>query len=349
MASDQNSGAPAPGWVGGFEESNPAFAYPDPDLSSLPILDNMANIDKLQRQQQARWPEFSWETIPGEADSRCFQMFAPEISRIGYTNEGRVYSIICPQQGTSSPNLGTLNVEVTVTGQRGWVNEDTRQLAADMGVRGTIWFSPSAKQRPLVKLLWRSFANSSHPFPSSKADAIHVPTHFVGNPDNPDFPVRTGESDKFQSPDFARHEAEAWAVQNLEVQIGSVEKTGDDKVDDFNELVMDIFNVGSGNMLKAGNVLTWNIWSTPPELVDQEEWRTHAERWRASIEADHGSPTGDGTPARYFDGTYFKPLRNLLDREVVAAEQDIAAAEKDLETDAEEELDKIHEFLSKHL
>jgi hypothetical protein len=43
-----------PGWIGGFAESNPAFAYPDPDLSSLPILGNMDNIDKLQRQQAVK-------------------------------------------------------------------------------------------------------------------------------------------------------------------------------------------------------------------------------------------------------------------------------------------------------
>ena len=81
-----------PGWVGGFAESNPAFAYPNPDLSSLPLLDNMANIDLLQRQQGVEWPEFSWETEKGQADpKRCFQMFAPYISRLGYTDTGRVY------------------------------------------------------------------------------------------------------------------------------------------------------------------------------------------------------------------------------------------------------------------
>ena len=326
MASKDDPDVAAPGWIGGFEQSNPDFAYPDPDLSSLPILDNMANIDKLERQQQARWPQFSWETIPGEPTSRCYQMFSPEISRIGYTNTGRVYSIICPQQGTTSPALGSMNVEVTVTGQRGWVNETTHELAADLGVQGTIWFSPSAHQNPLVKLLWRVFANNQRPFPSTKADAIKVTTHLQGDPDQPIFPVRTGESTNFESPEFARH-PESWAVENLEVQIGPAEKTGDPMVDDFNTLVMDLFNLASGNMLKSGNTLAWNIWSTAPELVDQVEWRTHAERWRASIDADHGSPTGPGTKPRYFDGTLFKPVENAI----------------------EEELDKILDFLKTHL
>ncbi|MDE5090066.1 MAG: hypothetical protein O4805_24260, partial [Trichodesmium sp. St16_bin2-tuft] len=86
------------GWVGGFEQSNPAFAYPNPDLSSLDFLDNMDNIKLLQRQQKVLWPEFSWKTEPDKEDGkRCYRMFAPDISRLGYTNEGRIYSIICPQ------------------------------------------------------------------------------------------------------------------------------------------------------------------------------------------------------------------------------------------------------------
>ena len=98
-----NKVGPVPGWIGGFEESNSEFSYPKPNLASLPMLDNMANIDKLQRQQAVRWPEFSWETEKGNPDpKRCFQMFAPDISRLGYTDTGRVYSIICPQQGAYS-------------------------------------------------------------------------------------------------------------------------------------------------------------------------------------------------------------------------------------------------------
>ena len=60
MDSNQQLTLPS-GWVGGFAQSNPAFAYPNPDLSSLPLLDNLANIDLLQRQQGIKWPEFSWE------------------------------------------------------------------------------------------------------------------------------------------------------------------------------------------------------------------------------------------------------------------------------------------------
>ena len=41
-----------------------------------------------------------------------------------------------------APSLGSLNVEVTVTGNRGWVDETTKEIAVDMGVVGKIWFAP---------------------------------------------------------------------------------------------------------------------------------------------------------------------------------------------------------------
>jgi hypothetical protein len=315
MPNNQNSNVP-PGWVGGFAESDPAFSYPNPNLTSLPMLENMANIGSLQRQQAVKWPEFSWETVPGDPTSRCFQMFAPDISRLGYTDTGRVYSIICPQQGACSPSLGCLNVEVSVTGQRGWANETNRELAADMTVEGKIWFSPSAKQTPIVKLLWTLFANSGLPFPSDKANAIKVTTHKRQTPTQPIFPVRTGETKLFDSPAFARHTQEAWAVGNVEVEIGPIIKTGNTVVDDFSQLIMDTFNLASGNLLQSGNLLSWNVWFEAPQLVNKQEWREHAEKWRESIDADHGSPGGCGTSPRYFDGTPFKPADALIQEEI---------------------------------
>ena len=305
-----------PGWVGGFAESDPAFVYPDPDLSLLPMLENMANIKLLTRQQAVLWPEFSWETVPGQPESRCFQMFAPDISRIGYTDTGRVYSIICPQQGTVSPSFGAMNVEVSVTGQRGWVDETSRTLAADMTVEGKIWFSPSATQGPIVRLLWKLFADNGLPFPAAKKNAIRVTTHRRDAPTEPIFPVRTGQATLFQSPDFALH-PEAWAVGNVEVEIGPIITIGDETVDDFNQLVMDVFNLASGNLLLPGNLLTWNVWFTEPALVDQHEWQQHAEKWRESIDADHGSPDGPGTSPRYFDGRLFEPAEALITEEII--------------------------------
>ncbi|MCV9933608.1 FAD-binding oxidoreductase [Flavobacterium sp. LS1R47] len=293
------------GWIGGFEESNPEFKYPKPNLTSLPILDNMANIDKLQRQMKAEWPEFSWITILGVQKSRCFQMFATNISRIGYTAEGRVYSIICPQQGAYLKSVGiNLNVEVTVTGQRGWVNEDSREMAADLGVVGKIWFSPDNNANPFIKFLLNELDKTKFPF--SKATAIQVNTSRVGDAKGIYFPLLRGETDRFKSPDFAKHENVAFTVANLDVQINDITLTKDPIVDKFNTIILGIFNILSANMLKKTNVLSWNIWFNKPSVVDQEEWRKHAEYWRHSLDVNHCSPDGDGTDAKYFDG---KPLQ----------------------------------------
>jgi hypothetical protein len=308
---------PVAGWVGGFSTSNPAFAYPNPDLSSLAMEDNLDNIPKLQRQQKVVWPEFSWESEPGKNDTkRCYQMFAPDISRLGYTDEGKVYSIICPQQGFTSPNLGSMNVEVTVTGNRGWANESTKDLAADMSVVGKIWFSPSANENKLVKDFLENFESEDLPFPSSKANAIIIETFKPGHPDQIEFPLTIGASKDFPIPAFAKHEGVSWALGHLGVEIGPIRKTGIEKVDKFNQFILDIFNIAAGNMLKEGNTLTWNVWFTAPELVDTKEWEDHAEKWRESINADHGSPDGPGTVARYFDGSPFLPLKELIENEL---------------------------------
>ncbi len=304
---------PTAGWVGGFSQSNPDFAYPSPNLSALVMEKNRTNIDKLQRQLKVLWPEFSWESEPGEADpKRCYQMFAPDISRLGYTNEGKVYSIICPQQGAASPHLGSMNVEITVTGNRGWANETNKELAADMTVEGRIWFSPSAHKNLLIKQLSKHFKKLNLPFPSSKANAIRVSTYNPGTPDQPIFSLSKGPSTDFPIPDFAKHEEISWSLGHLGVEIGPIVKTNVDIVDKFNQLVLDAFNTASGNMLKNGNILTWNVWFTAPELVDQKEWAEHTEKWRESIDADHGSPEGEGTDPRYYDGTRFQPLKELL-------------------------------------
>jgi hypothetical protein len=299
-----------PGWIGGFAQSNTAFSYPDPNLTSLPMLDNMANITLLKRQQKVNWPEFSWETKLGQSDSRCFSRFAQDISSIGYDDIGRIYSIICPQQGVILDGIGAMNVEVTVTGQRGWVDEADRQLAANMTVEGKIWFSPSTHQHWWIQLIWDEFKKKSLPFPYNKENAIKISTHAFQDPSQPIFSILDGASTLFNAPDFAKHtgELESWTVNNIEVTIGDVMSRNHETVDIFNQNVVDLFNQASGNMLGKGNTLTWNLWLTAPEIVSTEQWKLHADRWRHSIDVDHGkSPSGSiQTPPRYANGEYFE-------------------------------------------
>jgi hypothetical protein len=69
-------------------------------------------------------------------------------------------------------------------------------------------------------------------------------------------------------------------------------------------------------MLQKGNVLSWNLFFDSPELVSIPEWQNHADYWRTSIGAHHGSPGGEGTSPRYFDGTYFD-TKNFAIKEVI--------------------------------
>lgn len=142
---------------------------------------------------------------------------------------------------------------------------------------------------------------------------MRVATHCPGQPDQPVFPSRSGESTRFTSPAFARHPDEAWAVASLDGQIGTVAPTGNADANEFNALLMNRVNLSSGNRLLPGNILSWNVWFTAPALVDQAEWQAHAEKWRDSIDADHGSPDGPESPRRYFDGTPFNPLAEAVE------------------------------------
>lgn len=62
------------------------------------MLDNMANIDKLQRQQKALWPDFSWKTNKNDEETRLYSRFSPDISRIGYNDQDLETTTICPLQ-----------------------------------------------------------------------------------------------------------------------------------------------------------------------------------------------------------------------------------------------------------
>ena len=153
-----------------------------------------------------------------------------------------------------------------------------------------------------------------NPFPGDKAHAILINTYTPKNPSQPILRVSKGESPRIKSPGFTKHKDNAWAVGNVEVEIGDIQSTGNQKVDRFNNLVMNLFNAISGNLLLKENVLSWNVWFNPPEPVDREEWRAHAERWRKSINEDHGSPDGPGTMAKYADKSEFSPGSGVIEQ-----------------------------------
>jgi hypothetical protein len=298
------------GWIGGFSHT-PSVPYPDSELiSSLPFERNLDHIPNITRMLRAKWPEFSWEVTKGDSSTRMYQMFAPDISRLGYDDTGRVWSIICPQQGVYLQSLGiTLNVEVTVTGNRGWINETApieNLFAADIKIKPTIWLSPDSHDLPLWTMLLSLDNKWENKLPLSKAKGIRL------NASNADgsgdaIQVRMGEHTDWPFPEQARHWCDySWAVANLAVKIGRIDLTSQLEVDLFNILLMELFNLGSGNLLQQNNILVWNLWAGSPELVNQEEWAHHAEYWRHSIDVNHRPPEGTGTTITDFHGNPFK-------------------------------------------
>jgi len=319
---------PAPeGYVGGYAESNPNFAYPttSPDLSSMNMTTNLANIRKLTRQQKIKWPEFTWLSILGDPSSRLYCTFPEGISRMGYDDEGKVWSIICPQLGAyGNPMLGELNIEVTVTGVRGWTKEtkDTeRSSCIDIGVMVQFWLSSDDQTSPFFKVLVE-FMNehAQGQLPLEKSKAIQIETSERNNLRQPLSRVSKGMNPDISVPLEKQHWDEAYAVINLSIQINKIKSVDNqlDIVTDFNHLLIDIFNLNGGNMMKPGNILSWNIWFQEPELVDKVEWKTHAERYRKSVDVRPTNSIGPNTASSFtnFNGVITNPVKDDLQNEI---------------------------------
>ena len=90
------------------------------------------------------------------------------------------------------------------------------------------------------------------------------------------------------------------------------------EVDDFNQMILNVLNLTSGNMLSPQNVLSWNVWATAPEPVDQVDWKNRAAFWRESLDSTHTTPRGltpagktyrfDGTAVAYYDSVAFDKM-----------------------------------------
>jgi hypothetical protein len=290
------------GWKGGFKDTTKA------DLSDLEITGNRDNIDKITRTQKIFWPEFSWLSIPGDEKSRVYEMFAKDVSRIGYDDDGRIWSLICPQRALFVPPFGTVMIEVTVLGVKGWVDEPTKDMFANIGIRGNIWIE---SENDLVNEFKAAFENVGKDFPLSKEHAIKINAHAVGNPDEEFWPVKQGLDPNFEHPSFTTHWDEAFNVYNLEVEMGKPELTYDKFADDFNAMFLELFNNMSGNLVTEGQRVAWHVWADKPEHVDTAEWKGHAKKWYESLTVKHEYPSGDPGVARDADGKEFKPQFNL--------------------------------------
>jgi hypothetical protein len=237
---------------------------------------------------------------------------------------------MCPQQGHWLPFIeGTLNVEVTVTGSGGYVTEDPMSIDAQITIQPKLWFSPDTMQNnSLIKKLWQLFESNLISFPSSKGNPIKLNGYGVNQQDQPVktpwLNISNGMDPNYPVPDFAKHDTpdeygnKKAVVVYLGVEIGEVVPSTNpikpvaDFENWFNGIIMDLFNLATGNLLQYQNVLSWNVWALAPEDVYTPEWQQHADYWRFSIDVNHRSPEGNGRDPQYFNGTPFSPVKAAI-------------------------------------
>jgi hypothetical protein len=264
-----------PGWVGGFRPA---------DISTLPLTGNLDNIDKLTRYIPARWPDFGWRSDPSVADSYEFTTFHSDLSRLGYDDQGRIWALICPQWATCFHSVGfCVNCEITVTGVRGWFDESTGECDMDVTSQLAFWFaSETGPPTGFIQRLFRLAVQAGFAVPDSKANALIMPLKGQCGKDTTTF-VQGADMSIPWPPSMLREADAAYVIYGA-VNTGADPTHKDPAVDAFRYFLRSIIHATTSNMFLPNNTLTWNLWTTGPQLVDTQEWSAHAERWRHSLD-----------------------------------------------------------------
>jgi hypothetical protein len=303
------------------------------DISNLDWQTNHSDHDDsllVQRFMRVEWPEFSWTDFDGK---RIFQKLTSDISRLGYTNDGLLTHFICPQMGKLTDVLGTAQVEVTVTKQRGYVDEsklpqpidhiinpDTPNAQQehwcnlDIEVLVQVWFPDVLKSGPnvsfivnsIVSILQSSFGIT---FPHSKQTAIKVGA-IDYDTRRTYLSYKKGRNPGFTAPAFTIH-PEACAATYLRAIVNPQPNppSGMDSADEagkfrahatyeLHKSLFKIFNMMYHNIL--GGELSWNINMSCPELLDsdakRQAWEDHRRLWQESMGTVHGAAHLDQSP-----------------------------------------------------
>jgi len=297
-------------WVGGYIGKNEKLDYPQtkPDLSSVPMTGNHDNIDKLDRMMKVKYPEFSWLVDKGDTSTRRYIKMYHDISRIAYTNEGKVYSIICPQLGLDLDRFclpGTGNIEIHVGAVRGWVNEDTHTVCADVTLEAIVWIDMKESEKRKHPHLARFVEKlDTLGLPFSKENGMVISAYCPGKPYEPNCPLLNGTDSSPPVPIYAEHD-ESFSVAHIATKIVNT-KTGIERTDDVYEILSLFMEIILPGMLSPGSIIDWNLWFESPEPVNQTEWRDHTEGMRLGIR-DHNRGTDLGREIgmlRNYDGNY---------------------------------------------
>ena len=269
-------------------------------IDDIPWLTNNVNDEHITRQMYARWPEFSWmrNGVPeGQGGRRIFQQLPQDVSRIGYSDNGKAFHVICPVFGSASL-LGNANIEFTVTKTRGYVDEgelhpdgavagnDRIWTEFDIGVTVKIWFSnPSGL---LGKLFAAMDGISGWQTPTSKPHAIEIPLYDAET--NRDYlRIRHGQNPAFNNPPSRQHPEAAGVCYLYGYSKGPTDKYQNKKALVLSQFLVDQINDESNGMFTKNNHLTWNLWAGCPHAVDPEEYSNHTQHWREAINTPQGA------------------------------------------------------------
>jgi len=286
---DQNLPIPK-GFVGGCEGFGQRPG--DPLFDNLPMKGNHENDDRGQRMMRAWWPEFNWREFPQDLTNTdmVYERVNQDISRLLYTDDGEILSLICPQRGKCIKSFGCVKVEVTVSKVKGWVDEKNKQSHGSFEGYLTIWVDKYDIEREehLMKLFLDNYPDKSD-LPTSKANGIIVPygrTDKEGsNTTHTEFRDNNNISPKLHN--------EAYMVISLSAFVGKPNKTDDRKIDLVNQFLIDLSTVYTNNMFLPGQLLTWDLYLIKPEVVDKEEYMKHVEEMRVSYQlCDESCGTG---------------------------------------------------------
>ena len=90
--------------------------------------------------------------------------------------------------------------------------------------------------------------------------------------------IRPGINPTFNTPDYTKHN-DACMTAYLEATVGRMINTGNEKLDQINDIILNGANCKNFGQFSLGNNLNWNMWGNKPKKSMPTEFRSHKEMW----------------------------------------------------------------------
>ena len=244
------------------------------EFESIPIRGNHDRDLEGTRMMRGWWPEFNWFEFPNTSSDRKLYMKADQdITRLLYNDQGEILSVICPQFGTCIPYLGCLRIEVTVSHVKGWINENEKTCRGNIKFIGKMWIDDFSKENPhgIIKYITENYKGN---LPFSKKHAIQISGD--GNKELTDPNIKLQDMNDI----IPNLHPESYIVIGFkELFIGPIKNTENKFID---QMIVDLASIYQGNMFQNGNIMSWQVYCTKPELVDMNEYLSHVKELKDS-------------------------------------------------------------------